>query len=250
MAKNDVAVKETAGLPAVIDFGADAGAGFEDADSTAYAIPFLRILQSLSPQCKKSDPAYIKGAEEGDFFNTVTEKLYKGEDGVLVVPCHYAHKYNAWAPRNEGGGFRGTYSAADAARLPTTRNADNQDVLSDGSLLTDTREHYVLIVAADGTTEPALLALSGSQLKKSKKWMTLMQGIRIQGQIAPMFSQVYKITPTAESNDKGSWSGIKVEHHGPVTDIDVYQTAKQFRDMVRSGSIQAAPADGLDEAPF
>jgi len=248
MAKNEVAVKEEAALPAVIDFGADAGSGFEEADSTSYAIPFLRVLQAISPQCKKLDPAYVKGAEEGDFFNTVTEKLYKGEVGVTVVPCHYIHKFNAWAPRETGGGIRGTYSAAEAARLDITQNEKFQQVLDDGSILTDTREHYVMIVNEDGTFEPALLALSGTQLKKSKKWMTLMQGIRIKGQAAPMFSQMYKLMPTAESNDKGSWTGIKVEHVGQVNSIELYQAAKAFREMVRTGEAQAAPVD--DDLPF
>ena len=250
MAKNELAVKETADVPAVIDFGADAGAGFEGADSTSYAIPFLRVLQSLSPQCKKSDPAYIKGAEEGDFFNTVTEKLYKGDDGVIVVPCHYVHKFNAWAPREFGGGIRGTYSPAEALKLRPSKNDRFQDVLEDGSILTDTREHYVLIVNSDGTCEPALLALSGTQLKKSKKWMTLMQGIRIKGQVAPMFSQMYKLLPQVESNDKGSWAGIKIEHVGQVTTMEIYEQAKIFRDMVRFGAAQVSPADDETDLPY
>jgi hypothetical protein len=60
----EVAVKEPAPLPAVIDFTADAGAGFEDADSSSFALPFLRILQAISPQAKKQNPKYIEGAEE------------------------------------------------------------------------------------------------------------------------------------------------------------------------------------------
>jgi len=254
MAKNEVAVKEEAALPAVIDFGADSGSGFEEADATSYAIPFLRMLQVTSDQCKKTNPLYIKGAEEGDFFNTVTEKLYKGDVGVTVVPCHYAHKYNKWAPGR--GGFRGSISPAEYnscdKQVITVQNNDGTtrqaEADSDGNLFTDTREHYVMIVNEDGTFEPALLALSGTQLKKSKKWMTLMQGIRIKGQVAPMFSQMYKLTPAAESNEKGSWAGLKVEHVGQVNSMELYQAAKSFREMVRSGEAQAAPVD--DDLPF
>ena len=50
----------------------EAGSGFEEATSDSYAVPFLQVLQSGSPQCKKSDGKYIKGAEEGMIFNTVT----------------------------------------------------------------------------------------------------------------------------------------------------------------------------------
>ena len=252
MAKQELAKKEDAGLPAVIDFGADAGSGFEDADASSYAIPFLRQLQSMSGQCKKTDPAYVKGAEEGDFFNTVTEKLYKGDEGVIVIPCHYVHKYNEWAP--DRGGFRGTHTAAEYASLEKTVVTDSkgnklEGNAETGNILQDSREHYVMIVNADGSCEPALLALGGTQLKKSKKWMTLMQGIRIGAAVAPMFSQKYKLTAVGESNDKGSWAGIKIEHVGSITDIEQYNAAKQFREMVRSGTAQASPA-GDEEVPF
>jgi len=246
----EVAVKEEAGALAVIDFGADTGAGFEDADSTSYAIPFLRMLQVTSDQTKKTNAAYIKGAEEGDFYNTVTEKVYKGDRGVTVVPCHFVHKFNAWMPREDGGGLVGTYTASEAVNLNTTKNEKGRDVLENGAVLSDTREHYVIIVNEDGTFEPALYCLTGTQLKKSKKWMTLMQGIRIQGQTAPMFSQMYKLSPVGESNDQGSWAGVKIEHIGQVTNPEVYQAAKQFREMVRAGVAQASPADEFEEKPF
>lgn len=254
MAKSttDVAIREEAALPAIIDFTADQGAGFEETDSSSYAIPFLCILQAISPQAKKQNAKYIQGAEEGDFFNTVTEKLYKGSDGVTVIPCHYIHKYNEWAP--ERGGFRGSHSAADYTKLTKEMRFDSKGNqyeanAESGNQLVDTREHYVIIVNADGSCEPAVLALSGSQLKKSKKWMTLMQGIRIGGQVAPMFSQVYKISPMLESNDKGEWSGLKFDHIGQVTSMDHYNAAKQFREMVRSGAASATPT-GDEEVPF
>jgi len=187
-------------LPTVIDYSHEESTGFEEADASSYAIPFLRMLQSISPQAKKKDPSYIEGAEEGDFINTVTEKLYKGDDGVVVIPCHYQHKYNLWAPNR--GGFRGSVTAAEYAhmqkqRITVTINNSQVEVEADvdGNVITDTREHYLLIIEPDGSYIQALLSLSGTQLKKSKKWMTLMQGIMRNGRQVPMFSQIYKITP-------------------------------------------------------
>ena len=71
--------KEEAALPAMMaeSFAADAGSGFENADKDSYAIPFIKLLQSMSPQCKKSNGAYIQGAEEGMLFNTVTEEAHE-----------------------------------------------------------------------------------------------------------------------------------------------------------------------------
>ena len=248
--ENVPAIKEEAGALAIIDFAADAGMGFEEADASAYAIPFLRILQAISPQAKKQNPKYIQGAEEGDFINTVTEKLYKADKGVTVVQCHYAHKYNEWAP--ERGGFRGSHSPAEYMKLEKGIKQDSKGNnyeanLATGNSLTDTREHYVMIVNDDGTFEPALLALSGSELKKSKKWMALISSLC--GNKLPTFSQMFKIMPQAESNDKGDWSGIKVEHVGIISDVNLYNAAKMFHNQVRSGEVKASPI-GEDEIPF
>lgn len=226
-------------LPANIDYAADAGGGFEEADASSYAVPFLRQLQSLSPQCKKNDPAYIKGAEEGDFFNTVTEKLIKADVGVHVIPCHYVHKYNEWAPNR--GGFRGSHTTAEYANLRKATRKDDKgnDVeynVDTGNILQDAREHYCLVVDDEnGTLDPVLLVLTSSQTKKSKKWMTQMQSIRIGNVIAPMFSQIYKLTSVPESNEKGSWAGIKIDHVCPVASLEAYNRAKSFRDQVKTG---------------
>ena len=59
------------------------GTGLEEASAGDYAIPFLRVLQSMSPQLKKSDGQYIAEAQEGNFFNSVTNKVYDGDTGVL-----------------------------------------------------------------------------------------------------------------------------------------------------------------------
>lgn len=237
-------VKKEANLPAVLDFTADSGAGFEEADQQSYAIPFLQILQSGSPQCKKSEGAYIKGASEGMLFNTVTEQLFDGEKGVLVIPCHFTRQYNEWAPRDSGGGFRGSHDVADGTELLTkaTKGPKGEDVLPNGNILNDTRNHYVLIVKEDGTTEPALLSLGSTQIKKSKRWMTMMQNLRMPGgNTFPMYSQIYRLMTTPESNDKGSWMGLKVEHVGTVQTQEQYTSAKQFRELVRSGATNAAP---------
>jgi len=247
------AVKEVAGLPVGIEFTReDMNAGFEETDASSFAIPFLRILQAISPQAKKQNAKYIDGAEEGDFINTVNEKLYKGIEGVIVVPAHYKHVYNEWAP--DRGGYRGQHTPAQYAclnrEIRTDSKGNSYEANADtGNMLTDTREHYVMIVEPDGGFTPALLAFSSSELKKSKKWMTFMRELKLNGQPIPMQSQMYRITPTPESNDKGEWVGHKIDHIGNVSSLGQYQSAKQFYDMVRSGAAVAATPAG-DEMPF
>jgi hypothetical protein len=61
----------------------------------------------MSPQIKKSDPAFIAGASQGDVFNTVTGQYWEGEEGITVVPCYQETKYLKFKPREQGGGFMG-----------------------------------------------------------------------------------------------------------------------------------------------
>ena len=249
--KNLPAVKEEAGLPAGLELTPDdVYAGFEETDATSYAIPFLRLLQAISPQAKKSNAAYIDGAEEGDFFNTVNEKLYKQE--VIVIPVHYKHVYNEWQPNR--GGYRGQCTTAEYATMTKIIRKDDKgndyEANADtGNQLTDTREHYVMIVEPDGGLTPALITMTSSDLKKSKKWMTFMRELKIGGKPVPMQSQMYRITPTPESNDKGDWVGLKIEHLGSVRNIEQYNSAKEFYEMVRSGQAKAAPID-VDDLPY
>jgi len=70
--KTEVAVSNLSSL-----LEEEAGAGLENFTTDDMQIPFIRILQALSPQLNKQDSMYIKGAEQGDIFNTVTQEVYK-----------------------------------------------------------------------------------------------------------------------------------------------------------------------------
>ena len=52
---NNVAKKETAGLPASVMFEEDAGKGIGKVGQEDLALPFLKVLVQLSPQGNKRD---------------------------------------------------------------------------------------------------------------------------------------------------------------------------------------------------
>ena len=240
---NEIEVQKTNAVTLVGQFEDDAGAGFEQADANAYAIPFLTVLQSMSPQCKKSDGAYIKGAEEGMLFNSVTQEVFSGEEGVTVIPCYFKRTFIKWAPRDSGGGFKGELMPSDPQIAAGRVDKDGRLIDAEGNLLADTRTHYVLVLDGKGGYQPAVISLASSQIKKSRNWMSKMNGIKMQRadgtHFTPaMFSHQYKITTVPESNDKGSWFGLKVETLGPVESAELYQAAKSFRDAVSNGEVK------------
>lgn len=192
------------------------GRGFEEADASSYAIPFLAVLQKLSPACDSDAPEYVKGAKPGMFINTVTNELF---DEVEVIPCAFQRRFHRWAPRDQGGGFKGVFLPADVIKMEAgdTIKMDEDGrywfPLPDGGInekkcdtLTDTRMHFCLQVLDDGTTDQVLVSLSRTQLKKSKSWMSNMS--RRGGD---MFDNVYTVVSKDEENDQGKWKGWVID---------------------------------------
>jgi hypothetical protein len=252
MAKNvktEVAVKEDQ-LPMAMmaDMAADAGMGLEGADKDSFAIPFIAMLQGLSPQLETVD-----NAKPGLFINTITNEVFKE---VMVVPCAYQRRYLRWAPRDAGGGYKGDYSPIDVetGKLLNVERSDDGRLRIDGDELKDTRNHFVLVQSSTGVWQPALLSLSSTQIKKSKRWMSLIQGIELrtpQGKpfTPPSFSHVYKLTGIKEENSKGSWWGINVEVVDPVSDQELYMKAREFSKQVAAGDVKVSEpvAEAVDE---
>jgi len=254
------AEKPRTGLPAIpMDFERDAGKGFETADKDAYAIPFLIVLQTNSPQVSEGDAAHVKGAKAGMLMNSATKELFDGKVGVLLVPAYYQHRYVEWVPRDQGGGYRGDYSPQDVDVTKLSRNQSGKFVLDNGNYLADTRYHFCIQLISDGP-RTVVLSLSSTQIKKSKNWMTLMQTIKLKGKTdrkytPPTYSHAYKMTTVQESNDKGKWMGVVIEvnHLLSGKEADIYVLAKEFAKQVSTG--QAKPEEpiipGSDEdAPF
>ncbi len=256
MVRRVVKPKEKEQLPAAIDFGADAGSGFEGTNKDDFAIPFIAILQALSPQCKRQDGAYIEGAEEGMILNSVTQNIIDGEAGIRVIPVAYQRRMTEWALRENGGGFGGEHLPEEAPRIIETDHK-NRDILANGNQLVDTRSHFVLILTDQGPI-PAIISMSSTQLKKSKRWMSLMQGLRIDNKPMPMFGNIFQLTTVPESNKEGDWYGWKIVHDSQVADPELYQAAKDFKEAILVGSVKVdRPTDETegddkseDDIPF
>lgn len=233
--------KAKANLPANIDLIEDAGGGFETADKDAYAIPFLTILQKLSPQCDKEYPEFIKGAKAGMIFNTVTEELYDGKKGIVVVPAFYQRIFIEWILRSAGGGFVRQHEP-DPRLLEACTIDDSQGlkfIMDNGHELKDHRNHFVVFAK---TMIPALISMTSSQIKRSKKWMSQMQALKVEikKQIItpPMFYSRFHLTTVIETKDTNKWYGWKIERTAEATTPE-YVAARDFKAAIETGVAKA-----------
>lgn len=243
-----------------MDMGDFGGTGFEGADQDSFAIPFLQVLQKMSPKVDEDHAEYIQGAKAGMFYNTVTGKLYDGKAGVTVIPCAYKRTYILWGGREGDGGFKGEFTveqfdalAADETKVkildgkPYVPNEDGTIQEKKNDYYSDTRSHFVIVLDNEtGEYGRAILSLASSQIKSSKKLMTSLQQKKIKtpkGMMTPpTFANLVKATTSGRSNDSGSWSGVDFELTGIISDADLYREAKEFYTQVVGGELKADDA--------
>ena len=245
----NITKRENAGALSTNLFEADANKGSQNITQEDLALPFLKVLGQLSPEVNKRNGKYVEGAEPGMILNTVTNEIYDGSKGIEVLPVFYKRQLVEWQDRGESKGAPvAIHEATSDIMSKTTRDKSFKDRLPNGNYIENTANHFVVLLGKNPTT--ALISMKATQLKVSRKWNSMMMGIRMQGQnglfTPPTYSHIYRLKTVQMSNDKGTWFGWDVTKIGPVTDKSVYAISKTFAERVGKGEIQAKPE--ADEA--
>lgn len=262
-----VAAMQTGGLPADMmdEMIADAGAGVsQSADDNI--VPFIVLLQDMSPEAKKRDPEYVDGAEVGMFLNKATKQLYAAdakqaeETGLPLLVfqhCAFDRAIIEWVPRNDGGGYVGRHALVGSpeatmeklgarqvpdANDPNKKNWKTADGKND---LIDTRYHFGHVIAEDGSMSPAVLAFSSTGHTASREWMTMMNNVKVKNPqsgallVAPAWSKKYLVTSKAKSNKKGDFFVASVSDAGWITDKAMREEGKKLHEAFSTGAIRA-----------
>ena len=235
---NQVATKKGGALATNL-FEADANQGAQNISQEDLALPFLKILGQLSPEVNERDGKYVEGAKPGKIINTVTNELF---DSINVIPCHYKRQYIEWQDRGTSTGAPvAIHEAGSDIINQTKRDASYKDRLPNGNYLDNTANHFVLVLGKSPST--ALISMKSTQLKISRKWNSMMMGIKMQGKnglfTPPTYSHIYNLKTVQMSNDKGTWFGWDVSKVGPVASKEDYEMAKGFATSVGKGEVQA-----------
>lgn len=228
------------------DYGQDAGSGFEGQTQEDLSIPFLTVLQALSPQVVDNQP---EGARAGMLFNTVTQELHDGKEGLLFVPCMTQHVFVEWIPRKKGGGFVGVHDLASPvvarAREKSTEfgkfwtydeagNEDNQ--------LVETFYVFGVMTGTDpaNATElsPVILAFTSTKIKVYKGWSTLVNKRKDR---APLFAFLVHLGSVSQENASGKFFNFSLRNVSMLAPDDArYTAAKGLKALIGSGRAKAA----------
>ena len=240
---NDVTTKKD-GAVAINMFEADADQGTQNISQEDLALPFLKVLGQLSPEVNKRDGKYIDGAEPGMIINTVTNEIFDGSKGIQIIPAFYKRQYVEWQDRGTSTGAPVAIHDADSDIVSqTTRDKSYKDRLPNGNYLENTANHFVIQVSDNPTS--ALISMKSTQLKVSRKWNSMMMGIKMQGKnglfTPPTYSHIYNLKTVQMSNDKGTWFGWDISKVGPVSEKGLYDIAKNFAEKIGKGEVEAKP---------
>ncbi len=200
------------------------------------ALPFLKIYSG-------QEDFEIDG-KKGDLFNTVTNAVYPGAEGVRVIFCAYQKRLIEWAPRGSGTGAPVNIFEPHEERPKTERDPDtNKDMVvgGNGNYIEETHQHFCLVLSDDGTADNVLVIMKGTQLKKSRKLNSMLTSQKMKGKdgvyTPARFCYVCNLKTVREENAKGNWHGFEVSIEGPVQEADLFQQAKSFHESITAGDI-------------
>jgi len=215
-------------MPAHLKGQTGKGRGSEDVTTEDIAIPRLSMIQSLSPQRQKKDPAYIQGAEEGMLFNPTTGMLY-GES-VFFIPVYFRKDYLVWKKRTSGGGFLGAHGTPELARDALIEELGRDDAGGENDYeIVDTPQQFGILITKGGP-EDIVISMAKSQHKKSRAFNTLVQ---MAG--GDRWNMVYEIRAVMENGAKGDFYNYDIKAKG-YTPKDMWQRAEALYEAIRIGA--------------
>jgi hypothetical protein len=180
------------------------GMGTENLDSGS-ALPFVRILQDLSPQLKSNKDEYVEGSKAGDLFFNKTKCVLANP--LNIIPVYTKAVYTEWIPRNKGGGYVASHPLTVVSDPSYEKGRERQydEWLGENELRYTS--YWFILAEIDGNWEEAIIPFTSSQLKVSRKLTGDINRFRYEQDksiIPPLFAQKWQlktVMETSKNND-------------------------------------------------
>ena len=236
------------------DYGDYQGAGYEGTSQEDFAIPYLNLLQAMSPECgAEGDDQKVEGASPGMLMDSVSQTLYDPKKGVVFVPVATQHMFVEWRPRESGGGIVARH-AIDAELVKTCKaEGEFGDYKTpEGNDLIETFYMFGYLLDDADSAEPGQPVVVSFWSTKIKVYKRIMQTLRTFKGRPPIFANRLLIQSAAEKNNQGNFFNYKIAPvNGGVGESLIPPTldnephpllafGKMLCDQVRSGERRAA----------
>lgn len=216
------------------------GMGYDGMRTDDFGIPFLRVLQSNSPELLKGDPSYIKDAEAGMFMNSLTHELYGFEIELVPIKCEPI--WLEFSPKS--GDKRGEFKGRHAVNsIPVIGNIYDGLYTKEGNEIKETLVFYCFIKGRENEL-PICFSLTSSMIKHGKAWNALIYSVRTpSGKQAPYFSSYWKIRTVINQKDGNRWYNIGAKtasiERVSFVPVDVLKRAAETRVLLDKAAFSA-----------
>jgi len=229
----------------MFDISKHEGEGLDTLDKQE-SMPILRIIQDGSAIVKKSDPKHeekkIEGAEAGDLV-FAGQEVFKE---IEVIVLHSLPSYTEWS---------GGKPVAQHPLTITTRSdykarghnpaKKNQEKLGD-NVIEKTNNFFVKFrPVGEEEFRKAIIPFTSTALKTATLWSKRLLALKYDEQQAPIFSSLWKVTTTTESNDFGSWFAWQIDMVKQLDlseDQALLEESSHERDDAKADAAQAIQA--------
>jgi hypothetical protein len=258
----------------------DRGAGLRNITNDERKVPFLRILQSNSPELEEGNSKYMPNAKAGMFMNSSTKQLYRS---LQMVACGRDHKFIEYTPRAIGGGFVALHKPGDDlivalraqhgkfGKLPrnvTRRDKDGQAL--DGTEIVESFELYAILIDPEtGAKFRAIVPFQSTQIGKYQSFIDRADSIEylVAGSDVPvkpaLYSHRWLLTTGNEKNKKGAFKGYVIglaeKKEDGSDDLPIksfvkrsdplFALAKEFAKFVEAGKADVDYGSTANEEP-
>jgi hypothetical protein len=182
-------------------------------------VPRLKILQPLNPEVQEGGNAYIDGAKPGMFYNTASNKLTPGQEGMIIIVIGHQKQTIQWVSNNPGSGMVKIWGSDEGWKAlcePAQREALNP-ITRDGNYIDKQRSFLILDVdLKTGDTDPSFFNLRSTGNRAANLLATMLTQTRIkmsngQSITPPFYYFSYKLTLDLVRNMQGqSWWSPKI----------------------------------------
>lgn len=192
--------------PAWLDSGSE---GTEHITKDDMQMPRFAIAQKSSPQVDPDSSQYIEGLEIGQFFNTLTGKIYGDGDmeQEFMVLRADPPRYIEFAPREEGGGVRDMNVPANDPRTQFTTDDKGKPVKPIAT------KFYDFVVMLLPSKEVVAMSWKSTAIKAAKELNGLIMDRR-----KPIYTGRYVITNVRKENAKGVFYVPVIRSAGTMSD--------------------------------
>lgn len=194
--------------------------GMEQIRKQDLIIPRLGISQGNNPQMKRSNPLYIEGLKDGQFFNPVLSEIY-GEK-LQFIALSFSPSRILFEDIDSGGGILcRSFNGINGGSISPTCDACGHSRWGADGKPPDCTEFMNFPLILIGPTHLVVSSFKSTALKPARTWLTKMEMLVAKWD-KPLFSWVSEVELKADKNDAG-------EFYVPTFTVKRWASAEEFK---------------------